>query len=239
MPNRLKPIVPAAVLAALLAAAPVLAGPFGDAEAALRAAYAHYRVALFATNMGQPDKAAAELQAFSESWTALQPVLSAAPQYAEDAQLADTFAKVTALTEEAAAAVKTGTLAPAHEVLEGIRTEVAGLHDRAGILGFSDRMNTYHAAMEQALALTPDQLATPQGLETAAELAGVLGAAAADIASHPAPEATDAEYDPLAQAFQATVDAYVAAVRAGDAAAIVKAQAGLKPAYSKFFLRFG
>lgn len=116
----------------------------------------------------------------------------------------------------------------------------AGLHDRAGVQGFSDRMNTYHAEMEQALALTPDQLATPEGLETAAELAGVLNAAAADIASHPAPEAaTDAEYVPLAQTFQATVDAYVTAVRAGDAAAIAKAQAGLKPACSKFFLRFG
>jgi hypothetical protein len=201
MPNRLPSLAPAALLAAFLAATPALAGPFGDAEAALRAAYAHYRIALFATNMGQPDKAAAELQAFSESWTALQPVLSAAPQYAEDAQLADTFARVNALIEEAAAAVKAGTLAPAHEMLEGIRAEVAGLHDRAGVVGFSDRMNTCHVAMEQALALTPDQLATPQGLETAAELAGVL-AAAADIARHPAPEAgADADYTPLAQAF--------------------------------------
>lgn len=237
-----KPMKIAALLGGLaLAVLPTiaLAGPFADAESALRASYGHYRMALFATNMGQADKAASELAAFADSWTALQPVLSAAPQYAEDAALAQTFAEVARLTGEAQAKVASGTLEPAHEVLEKIRGQVAGLHDRAGLSGFSDRMNAYHATMEAVLAMTPDQLATPQGLEMAAEKAGLLEAQAADLAAHPAPEAASAEYQPLSDAFQSSVAAYVAAVRAGDPAAIAKAMAGLKPAYSKFFVKFG
>jgi hypothetical protein len=216
-----------------------MAGPLADAEAALRAAYGHYRVALFATNMGQPDKAKAELAAFQTAWTALQPDLAAAPQYEGDAALPGTFTRVGDLATAAAAAVTAGDMEKAHATLEGVREEIAGLHDRAGLVGISDRMNAYHAAMEAALALTPDQLATPAGLEKAAEQAGLLAAFAQDIAAHPAPEAGAAEYKPLADAFQASVKAYVDAVRVGDVAAVQRAIGGLKPAYSKFFVAFG
>lgn len=231
-------LIPMSVVGALTATV-AWAGPFADAETALRGAYGHYRVALFATNMGKPEKAAAELAAFGAAWSALQPQLAAAPQYEEDAALPETFVTVEGLAKAAADAVTAGNMEQAHETLEGIRFQIAGLHDRAGVIGFSDRMNAYHAAMETALALTPDQLATAAGLEAAAEQAGLLAAYAADIAAHPAPEAASAGYQPLADAFQASVAAYVAAVRAGDTAGVQTAISGLKPAYSKFFVEFG
>jgi hypothetical protein len=215
------------------------AGPMGDAETALRSAYGHYRAALFATNMGKPDVAAAELTAFQAAWAALQPQLAAAPQYDGDAALPATLSSVTKLAATASQSVADGHLEKAHATLEDIRGEIAGLHDRAGILGFSDRMNAYHAAMEDALSLAPDALATPAGMEKAAELAGLLDHFAADIAAHPAPEASSDSYQGLAQAFQASVKAFVDAVRAQDPAAVAKATGGLKPAYSKFFVAFG
>ena len=54
MRNWLIPLTLAGSMTASLA----WAGPYADAEAALRAAYGHYRIALFATNMGKPKKAA-------------------------------------------------------------------------------------------------------------------------------------------------------------------------------------
>jgi hypothetical protein len=231
-------LIPWAVLGSLTTTL-VWAGPYADAETALRGAYGHYRIALFATNMGKPEKAAAELAAFDAAWLALQPQLAAAPQYEGDPALSETFTKVDGLAKAAADAVAAGNMEKAHETLEGIRGEIAGLHDRAGMIGFSDRMNAYHAAMETALALTPDQLASPAGLEAAAEQAGLLAAYAADIAAHPAPEANSADYQPLAEAFQISVNAFVDAVRAGDVAALQTAIGGLKPAYSKFFVEFG
>lgn len=44
-------------------------------------------------------------------------------------------------------------LPKAHVTLEGIRSEIGELHDRNGMVSFSDRMNAYHARMEEVLAL--------------------------------------------------------------------------------------
>ena len=53
------------------------------------------------------------------------------------------------------------------------------------------------------------------------------------------PEADDPEYLALQAAFSASVAAMDTAVHAGDVAAIKAAKAKLKPAYAKFFLKFG
>lgn len=215
-----------------------LAGPVQDFETALRATYGQYRVALFATNMGNAEKATAALAAFQEGWAALATDAASAPQYADDPALAATLTAVADHAAKADAAVAAGNLPQAHEVLEGIRAEIGALHGRNGVIGFSDRMNAYHAAMEEVLAVTPEQL-DAAGMALMAERAGVLAYLAAEIAANPAPEAASAEYAPLEQAFQASVAAFVTAVRAEDAAAVAAAMGGLKAPYSKFFLSFG
>ena len=58
---------------------------------------------------------------------------------------------------------------------------MAELHARNGILGFSDRMNSYNAATEMVLAVAPATL-DASALEPMAELAGILAFAAKDIA---------------------------------------------------------
>ena len=224
--------------AALLASTAAWAGPVADSEAALRQVYGQYRVALFATNMGNAAKSTESLGAFAAGWTGLAETLPIAPQYQDDTAAPATFAAVTALAAEAQAAVDAGDLAKAHEVLEAVRAEIGGLHGRNGIIGFSDRMNAYHAAMEAVLVLDPTAL-DAAGLVDLAAQTGVLVYLAQDIANHPAPEAADPAYAPLADAMQLSVQALTDAVTSGDPAAMKAAIATLKPAYSKFFVQFG
>lgn len=225
-------------LALALVGSAAVAGPVQDFETALRASYGDYRAALFATNSGDAGKSTKALDAFAASWAGLSATYGTTPppQYDGDAGWAATLAAVQADIDAARADVAAGELPKAHEALEAVRFEVGGLHERNGIAGFSDRMNAYHAEMELVLAL---DLANTDAV-TLAEHAGVMNYLAAEVVRLPAPEAAgNADYDKLQAGFVASVKAYDDAVRAGDAAAIKAAVAGLKVPYSKFFLFFG
>ncbi|WP_444454858.1 hypothetical protein ACTTAI_05795 [Rhodobacter capsulatus] len=230
--------IKAAAAVVMLSTGAAMAGPVSDFEAVLRGAYAPYRTALFATNMNAPDKALAALEAFHDGWGKVIDTASGAPQYADDKGLVQTLAAVSAKAEIAGAAVRAGQMAQAHEALEGIRDDIGALHERNGMIGFSDRMNAYHAAMEAVLAV-PSEALDAVGMEGMREQAGVLAYLAADIAAHPAPEAAAPEYAPLHAAFQASVAGFVEAVRSGDPGAVTKAIGALKAPYSKFFVAFG
>ena len=229
------------VAVALLALAPVtaaLAGEVGDFEASLRRAYADYRAALFFTNAGNGAKAAASVAAFRDQWTALASGAAPPPQYADDAGFAATVTEVSALADKAAAEIAGGQLAAAHETLEGVREDIGALHERNGVISFSDRMNAYHARMEEIL------MADHGALDTAAlgqlrEQAAVLVFLAEGIARHPPAEAGDADFAPLLAGMENSAAALLEAARAGDASAAASALKALKPAYSKFFLKFG
>lgn len=222
---------------------PALAGP-PDAgtvqgfETTLRDTYADYRTALFATNTGDAAKSVKTLAAFADSWQALTVTYANAPppQYLADPMWAETLSQVQVMIAEAQADVAVPDLAKAHEALEGVRAQIGGLHLRNGMLGFSDRMNAYHAEMEDVLGL---DLATADAA-TLTGHAAVLRYLAKDIASYPPAEAAgNADYDALFAAFKASVDGFSAAVALGDMAAIKAAASVLKPAYSKFFVNFG
>lgn len=216
------------------------AGPVADFETTFRGVYGNYRTALFATNSGDAAKSAKAVAAFEDGWAALiaDHGDNPPPQYADDPAWGDTLASVQARLANAQADVAAGTLPAAHEALEGIRDDIGALHDRNGIETFSDRMNAYHAAMEEILAIDPasvDAALVPHLLQEA----GVLAYLAADIAAHPAPEAAHDAYAPLASAFQASVAGFVTAVESADPDTIRAGMAGLKVPYSKFFLMFG
>ncbi len=215
------------------------AGPVADFETAMRSAYADYRGALFQTNAGKPDAAVQAVAAFKEKWAALGAANSSAPpQYADDPDYAATLAKVASITDKAAAEVAAGKLPEAHETLEAIRFEVGGLHERNGIIGFSDRMNAYHAKMEELLGKDYSGF-DAAGLGSLREDAAVLAYLAADIKTHPPVEATDPAYGKLLDGMTDSVTALETAARNGDAAAAKAALDNLKVPYSKLFLKFG
>lgn len=226
------------LLAVLLAPAHVMAGPVPDAETRLREAYADYRVALFQSSAGKADATAGALGTLDGKWEALAKDWTASPppQYADDPKLAETLTRVDQMIEAAKGEAAKGDLAKVHEGLEAIRGEIGDLHGRNGIIGFSDRMNAYHAEMEKVLDAAAEGAADPASMRDAA---AVLVYLAQDVAAHPAPEAADPAYAPLVDAMTASAQALHDAVLAADATAMKVAVAALKPAYAKLFLKFG
>ncbi len=215
------------------------AGPVSDFETAMRGAYADYRGALFQTNANKPEAAVQAVDAFKQKWAALSAANTAAPpQYADDPDYAATLAKVASITDKAATEVAAGKLPEAHATLEAIRFEIGGLHERNGIVGFSDRMNAYHAKMEDVLGKDYSGF-DAAGLGALREDAAVLAYLAADIKAHPPAEAADPAYGKLLDGMTDSVTKLSQAAASGDAAAAKTALDGLKVPYSKLFLKFG
>lgn len=224
-----------ALMFASLSASTALAGPVKDFETDLRAAYGQYRISLFATNAAKPDEAAKSLAAFKTAWSGIagRPV---PPHYSDDARYAEVLKTVATIADKANAEIAAGKLAEAHETLEAIRDEIGGLHARNGIIGFSDRMNAYHARMEHLLGLAPELDAA--GLPAIAGDLAVLGYLADDVVANP-PADADASFTALVGDVQKSLVTARAAVATGDVAAAKTALGGLKAPYAKLFLKFG
>jgi len=230
----------AAGLILSLGATPVLAGAFADFERDLRDAYGQYRTALFQSNSGNRDATAQAMQALTQKWAAIGSTWGqdAPPQYVDDPDFRDTLAAVSAIMDQASKEIAAGDLPKAHVTLEGIRSEIGELHDRNGMMAFSDRMNAYHARMEEVLAL--DLANLPEGgIAVLQDHAAILTYLSQDIVGHPAPESEDAAYGPLVDGVVKSVAALQTAVRTGDSAAISAAVGGLKVPYAKLFAKFG
>ncbi len=237
LPRNIAPLS-IAVLAFL---APAFAGPVTDFEAAYGEMYAGHRSALFATNSGNAGKSAAALQGLEKQWEALIANCGETPppQYESDPDWGARIADVSDSIAKAGDAVAKGDLPASHETLEAVREAFSDLHARNGIETFSDRMNAYHADMEQILGLDLAAL-DAAGKQTLLEHAAVLAYVAQDVLSAPPANAKgSADLESQSAALQASVDQLVTAARAGDEAAIMTAVGGLKVPYSKFFLKFG
>jgi hypothetical protein len=217
-----------------------IAGLFADFETELRDAYGQYRTALFQSNSGNADATSQAMKALSEKWATLSTTWGkdAPPQYADDPDFGTTLSAVADVIDQASKEVAAGDLPKAHLTLEGIRAEVGALHERNGIISFSDRMNAYHAKMEAVLELDLANL-PDGGTAVLCDGAAILAYLAQDIVDHPAPEGADAAYAPLVDGLIKSVSALQSAVRSGDAAAVAAAVGGLKAPYSKLFAKFG
>ncbi|MDP2731799.1 MAG: hypothetical protein Q8O63_01605 [Hoeflea sp.] len=226
-------------LALVFLASTAFAGPVADFETGFRDTYASYRMALFATNSGDPDKSTRAIGDFDSRWRDLVSQNGSAPppHYADDPAWEETLAGVSDAIAKARQMADDGQFAQSHDVLEHIRGAIGALHSRNGIETFSDRMNAYHAQMERVIGLPAQDEAARQLVR---EQAAVLAYLVDDMLETPPPEAAgNAEFDTLAQAVKASVAAVQTAARNGDAEAIKAATSGLKVPYSKLFLKFG
>jgi hypothetical protein len=227
--------------ALFLSAAPAFAGPIADFEAALGAAYAEYRTALFRTN--QKDKAAtdAAITSFETKWRELAVRWGATPppHLSEDAGWKTTLDRVRTVTETAKTEAAAGDLAKAHETLEAIRDEIGTLRARNGLVSFSDYMNAYHEKMEEVL-LREDKSLTQPALGALREQAAVLAYLVKTVERNASAKLkADSDFMQALGALDKSVSALLEAARSGDATATQKAIEALKPAYSRMFLRFG
>lgn len=214
------------------------AGPFVDFEAELRAVYAPYRSALFATNLKNPSNSEKTTEALWKGWAQLAAKWRDAPppQYADDARFPETLDRIGAAISNARTQIAASELAEAHETLEKIRGELAALRQRNNVRSFSDIVNEYHEAMEGTLAqakIDPDAGALRERAALLVHLAGKLAAAP------PADIRNPADFAEQAEAVAQSAQALHAAAKSGDAAAIEAALAGLRRPYAAFFVNFG
>ena len=216
------------------------AGPVADFETAMRGAYADYRAALFQTNANKPEAAAQAVDAFQQKWAALAAANAAAPpQYADDPAYAATLAKVAAIADTRRGRGRRRQAAEAHETLEAIRFEIGGLHERNGIVGFSDRMNAYHAKMEDVLG---------QGLQRLRR-GGPRRARARTprcLPTSPPTSRRTRRWKPTDPAYATLLDGMTDSVASSPGRGPQRrpgrgqgALGGLKVPYSKLFLKFG
>ena len=235
-----KMLLASVVAVAIMVPFGAIAGLYSDFEAQMRDAYGDYRVALFQSNTGNVAATTQALGSLAEKWSVLDQAWSSnpPPQYVDDPSFPDTVAAVAKVIDLARQKVRDGDLAAAHVVLEEIRNDLGALHLRNGLMGFSDRMNAYHAKMEAVLSADYAG-ATGGGLERLREDAAVLAYLAHDVVAHPAPNAADPAYDGLVKALADSVAALQAAARGTDPEAALAARGGLKPAYAKLFAKFG
>ncbi len=208
----------------------------------MQGAYAPYRMALISTSrQAQPESEQAIAQAMAE-WRGLvqRYATKPPPPYDRDPGFARTLDEVTAVYERALEQIHDKKLAQAHETLEQVRGLVAELRRRNDVVTYSDRMNEYHAAMEQMLREDPHIADGPQAAMRLMARVGVLEYLAARLRSE-APKALSQtpEFAPLVQAVEESVWALHAAVMAQDEAAIRKALGDLKAPYSLLFVKFG
>ena len=233
-------LIPLLLLLPLLAAAPAAeATTMRQAEAAIAAAYADYRMALMRSNQNDRAGTAAAIDAFAAAWARLAEAWRSAPppQYAEDPNFPATVAAVARIAAEARARAATD-VATAHEILEGIRAELGALRARNGVIVFSDHIDAYHELMEHVVGRTYGGL-DAEGMQALRDDAAVLLHLARRLGENRPASADRAAFEALFVPVRASAEALLAAVRAGDREAIARARAGLKPPFSRLFLRFG
>ncbi len=224
---------------AMVSPGPSAAGPVADFERVVRSAYADFRSALFHTNTKNAEASLTSIAAFEVKWSALASLYRAAPppQYADDPRFGETLDFVARSIAEAKTAVASGDLGKSHDTLEAVRDALGDLRLRNGLLGFSDRVNAFHEHMEHALARA--NAATPEGLAELREDAAVLGYIAEELKKHPSPDAANADYAPLLDALIKAVADLRSAARAGNTESAKAAIGRLKPAFARFFVKFG
>jgi hypothetical protein len=229
-----------AFFSALVLSTGAFANPVWDFETAFRRVYIDYREALYLTNTRNAEASVKALTEFETKWQALlrQYRGSPPPHFASDAAFTQSLDRVSEAIAAAREKIASKELEKAHERLETIRDIIGAMRERNGIIGFSDRMNAYHAKMEEMLSKDYSGF-DASGLGSFREDAAVLAYLAEMIMRHPPREAADPSFMPLLMVFKASSDAVLVAARSNDAKAAKAALNGLKGAYARLFLAFG
>jgi len=128
----------------------VRAAEVHDFHAAVTDAYSHYREASFYIHTGNPGVAALELQSLSDKWKDLAAKFSANPPsiYSTDGKWGATLAEIDKRIEQGMGAANDGDLKAAKSELGPIRSLLADLRKRNGVISFSDLVDNANKAYD-------------------------------------------------------------------------------------------
>jgi hypothetical protein len=206
-------------------------------------AYGPYRTALFQTNQNDQGKSLDAMRQFQQRWNNILLRYADAPPgpYDGDPQWKSTLQTVARIATQSLQEIEAGQLAKSHATLEAIRDALGDLRQRNGVVVYSDHINAYHEEMEALVEspLSPQSLDAP-ALLTIRERLAVLEFLAGRLRSR-APKAYSGneEFMKLVDGVFASLQALRQALDANAPDQIVKAVKAIKPAYARFFLRFG
>lgn len=229
----------AVYLVALAATTSFAADPFTDAA---QSAYAPYRVALFMTNSQSQPNSQQAIKDAQQAWASVMAKFAAhAPApYDRDPSFPGVLTDVNQVYAKAADEINRNALAEAHETLEKVRDLLAELRARNNVVVYSDLMNAYHTSLENILGTGEKTLAQVDGTKLLLLNTGVMEYQADRLLN----EASTAqlgndEFLLLIKSVRQSVADLRTALLASDIEKSKEALKKLKPAYSKFFLKFG
>lgn len=217
------------------------AGEIANFDAQLRAAYADYRMALMQSNLKNREATDKAVAGFESKWTALAERYRKAPppQFADDPEFETSVAAIFDILARAKTEFARGDLAAGHDTIEAVRIQIDMLEIRNRRTGFSQRINTFHHAMEETVEKSYGGF-TGAGLTEAIEDGAVLAHLAHELNRLPPPEAASAQdFKPMLTALTDAVAQYQAALRTGQPDAIRIARSKIKPTFGRLFVKFG
>ena len=207
-------------------------------------AYAPYRGAMSYLHTGNAGLAALALDAMAARWAALsgrfrdQPP----PAFAEDPAWRASLDAITGRIEAARARLEAGDAAGAATALAPIRAALSELRRRNGIVTFSDRMDSFSAALETMWVYRrdPPDMADPRTIAALAEQARTLRRALEDIAAGPSEKiAGDPQFQRLIEGSFKSVATIDRAIEARDPAFLIGALRELRSSEQLLWMNFG
>jgi hypothetical protein len=233
-----------ALTAILIATATASAGETGRFLDAVEAAYAHYRAAMFYLRTENPAVASIELGDAGAIWDAkVSPFAAAAPDaFVDDRDFAMTLQSVARRLREGEAAAIAENIAGARDALAPIRTELAALRARSGVVRFSDLVDEANAAMDRLFRFrhAPPDWSDPAAVDALRADAAVTTYLYRRCRDEAGPEVqASAEFHRIVDNAIASLEQLPAAIRAHDEAAVIRILRELRSFDRMLWLRFG
>ncbi len=239
-----KRVLALALFAALLWPGEARADATAEFLEASAEAYAPYRGAMSYLKTGNAGLAALALDAMAARWEGLNHRFRNQPPaaFAQDPAWRASLDKITGRIETARAKIEAGDAAGAAATLAPIRAALGDLRRRNGIVTFSDRIDTFSAAMDilWVYRRNPPDMADPQALAALAEQARALRQALEDVASGPPTKiASDPQFQRLIEGAFGSIETIDRAIETRNPALLIGALREIRSSERLLWMNFG
>lgn len=210
---------------------------------AVERAYPSYKMAWFYSRTRSVDMAAMELAAFRHAWGRIANKFAAAPPpaFSRDPRWGASLRKITAVLDRAAAEADAGRVRECYRILGGVRTELAALRRRSGVVVFSDRVDAYGGVVTELTQLTRKMTAvTPADLVKLRGMSTRMKKLVSEIRKGaPAKYRNDSGFLASLDGNEASIAKLDRGIARKHVRAIVGAMRSIRSDYVLLFLRYG